>query len=231
VLGVQRKANQFESISASSANMLATAQELCRHVLPWQLGYSAVPFDIKTGSFGYEHSALIAKNGDAELWQNLCSIDNAPPIRGLTAVDWTAASIALQVFPYGNLYRPSGYPSNAPVGDQHGQIAASLKSDNTMPWCIVMPTDAALAAIAQKYVVDNAVNGTPLPFCPDSLITGGYQMKQDAPGAGNGNSDLQNWATRGAINAGLAVFLYLDQVVAHGLKPVPDYDHCEQLNQ
>jgi hypothetical protein len=36
VLGVSRKANQFESVTASSANMLATAQELCRHVLPWQ---------------------------------------------------------------------------------------------------------------------------------------------------------------------------------------------------
>jgi hypothetical protein len=30
------------------------------------------------------------------------------------------------------------------------------------------------------------------------------------------------------MNAGLSVFLYLDSV-EHGTKPIPDYDHCEQL--
>jgi len=232
VLGVPRKTSQFESVSPSSANMLASAQELCRHVLPWQYGNTTVQFDVAGGAFSYDHSALIPTNGDAELWQTLCSIDNAPPIRGLTAVNWTAPTISLQLYTFANLYRPAGYPAGTPVGDQYGHVAPSLQPSNTMPWCILKPTaNASWAAIAEKYVVDNAVNGMPLPFCPDSLVSGSYQMKQDPPGAGTTNNDLQNWATRGAINAGLAVFLYLDQVVVHGLKPPPAYDHCEQLNQ
>ena len=210
--------------------MLATAQELCRHVLPWQVGYPIVPFDIGTGSFDPTHSALISTNGDAELWQTLCSIDNDPPIRALAAKDWTASNVQFSISTYDNLYRPSGYPANTPVGDQHGRIATSLLPDNTMPWCILKPTDATMLALAQQYVVSNAVNGAPLPLCPDTLSSGNYQLHQDPPGTGS-NDELENWATRGAINAGLAVFLYLDQVVVHGLQPVPAYDHCEQLNQ
>jgi mono/diheme cytochrome c family protein len=230
VLGVPRKTNAFQSISASSANMLATAQELCRHVLPWQLGYDKVPFDVATGSFSYEHSALIPTNGDAELWQSLCSINNEPPIRGLTAVDWNATPVAFVLDPYQNLYRPSGYPADTPVGDHHGKVAPLLGPDNVLPWCIVTPSDAGQAAIAQKYAVDNAIDGTPLPLCPDSLLSGNHQMLQDPPSLDNGHDDLGNWATRGAINAGMAVFLYLDQIVVKGLKPVPAYDRCEAAN-
>jgi len=231
VLGVSRKSNQFESISASSANMLATAQELCRHVLPWQPGYDSVPFDVTTGTFNYDHSALIPTNGDAELWQELCSVDNDPPIRGLTAVDWTKTPVSFNIYPLVNLYRPAGYPPNTAIGNQKGQIVPSLQSDNTMPWCLLKPTNSSLISIAEQYVVDNAVNGTPLPLCPDSLTTGNYQMQQTASDPGSANNDLQNWATRGAINAGIAVFSYLDQVVAHGLNPQPAYDHCELLTQ
>jgi len=106
-----------------------------------------------------------------------------------------------------------------------------LQPDNTMPWCILKPASSDLLSIAQQYVVDNAVNGTPLPLCPDSMTSGNYQMKQTAQTAGSTNNDLQNWATRGAINAGIAVFEYLDQVVAQGLQPQPPYDHCELLTQ
>ena len=67
-------------------------------------------------------------------------------------------------------------------------------------------------------------------MCPSSLISGGYQMLQDVSGPGGTNEDLYNWANRGAINAGLAVFLYLDQVVVNGLQPKPSYDQCELLS-
>ena len=229
VLGVTRKTSQFESATATSANMLATAQELCRYVLPMSGGHNLVPFDPATGSFSYDASALIATNGDAELWQNLCSIDNPPPIRAISAQDWTAApAVAFVNYTFTGMYRSAGYPPNTPVGDQNGNVAASLQVGNTMPWCIIRPTDTSRAAIADKYVVDHAVGGGPLPFCPTSLLTGGHQMLQDS-GTDATNHDLEDWATRGAINAGLAVVLYLDQVVAHGLQPKPAYDHCELI--
>jgi hypothetical protein len=197
-------------------------------VLPLAGGQNFVPFDPTTGSFGYDASALITSNGDAELWQNLCSIDNPPPIRAITAKDWTASSITFLNYTYANIYKASGYPPNTPVGDQNGNIAASLQPDNIMPWCLIRPTDASQAVIADQYVLANAVGGVPLPYCPTSLLSDGYQMLQGGGPDGTIN-DLQDWATRGAINAGLAVFLYLDQVVAHGLQPKPAYDHCEQL--
>jgi len=78
-----------------------------------------------------------------------------------------------------------------------------------MPWCILRPTNSADLPVAQQYVVDHAISGNALPFCPDALISGGLQMRQDLPGSGGANNDLQNWATRGAINAGLAVIFVL----------------------
>ncbi len=230
VLGVGRKANVFDSITATSANMLATAQELCRNVLPLPGGVDFIQFSVATGNFTYGSSSLIPTNGDAELWQNLCSIDNPPPIRGLTGADWTQDPVNFNIYPYQNLYRQAGYPSNTPVGNQYGQVVPSLQPDNTMPWCIMPPTNPAQLPTAQQYVVSHAISGNPLPMCPSSLISGGYQMRQDVSGPGGTNEDLYNWANRGAINAGLAVFLYLDQVVAHGLQPKPSYDQCERLN-
>jgi hypothetical protein len=210
--------------------MLATAQELCRNVLPWIGGYDHIQFGPAAGSPSLDISALITSNGDAEMWQNLCSIDNPPPVRGLVAESWTTDSVNLYVWPLKSLYRQEGYPANTPVGDQYGHVASNLSSDNTMPWCIVAPTNSADLAAAQKYVVDHSIGGVALPFCPQSLVSGGYLMQQDLPGSGGTNTDLENWATRGAINAGLAVFLYLDQVVVHGLKPKPAFDHCEQIS-
>lgn len=226
VLGVARRANVFSSVTATSANMLATAQELCRNVLPLPGGGDPIPFYPTSGSFDYQSSSLIATNGDAELWQNLCSIDNPTPIRGLIAANWTQSSTSFTIKPLENLYRQQGYPPNYPVGNQYGQIVPSLQADNTMPWCIMQPTDPTELPNAQQYVVNHAIAGNPLPFCPQSLTAGDYQMRQDS----QGNNDLYNWADRGAINAGLAVFLYLDQVVVHGLQPKPSYDQCELLN-
>ena len=37
------------------------------------------------------------------------------------------------------------------------------------------------------------------------------------------------WAMRGAANAGLVVFLYLDQMVRGQITSRPPYNHCELL--
>ena len=49
---------------------------------------------------------------------------------------------------------------------------------------------------------------------------------------GNGGflyPDADKWATRGAINAGLAVFLYLDQLSKGLIQAKPLYNQCELL--
>jgi mono/diheme cytochrome c family protein len=226
ILGQKR--HSFQSVTAASANMLSAAVELCRNVVPWNLGYQTVDFDPRTATFNYDHSALISSNGDAELWETLCSIGNSPPIRAISADDWTKGG-ALHLRPLSNVYRREGYPSNTPIADQSGKVKSSLTDDNLMPWCIIRPTDAAQTAIADQYVTDHGVDGTPLPYCPESLLSGGHQMLQDLPGTGS-RHEFDDWAVRGAINAALAVFLYLDQVVAHGYKPKPDYNRCDLIN-
>jgi hypothetical protein len=227
VLGQKR--HSFQSVTAASANMLSTAVELCRNVVPWNLGYQSVDFDPSTATFSYDHSALIASNGDAELWETLCSIGNSPPIRAMSSAKWQDGNVSLSLQPLYNVYRREGYPLNTPVADQNGNVRPALTDDNIMPWCIIRPSDAAQAAVADRYAVDHGVAGTPLPFCPSALLSGGFQMLQDLPGTGS-RREFDDWAARGAINAGLAVFLYLDQVVAHGYKPKPDYDRCDLLN-
>ena len=67
-----------------------------------------------------------------------------------------------------------------------------------------------------------------MPFCPESLLTDAFLMHQD-PALGAANHDLEDWATRGAINAGFAVFLYRDQLETAGANPKPSYDRCDLL--
>jgi len=227
VLGQKRES--FRSVNVASANMLSTAVELCRNVIPWHIGYQLVDFDPRTATFSYDNSALIASNGDAEVWETLCSIGNSPPIRGISADKWVDGSVALHLRPLSNVYRREGYPPNTPIADQYGNVRAALTDDNVMPWCVIRPSDPAQAAVADRYVAEHNVGGTPLPYCPDSLLTGGFQMLQDQPGTGS-LREFDDWSVRGAINAGLAVFLYLDQVVTHGYRPKPDYNRCDLLS-
>jgi hypothetical protein len=43
-------------------------------------------------------------------------------------------------------------------------------------------------------------------------------------------TDANTWGTRGAINAGLAVFLYIDQLSRGMITAKPPYNQCDQLN-
>jgi hypothetical protein len=40
---------------------------------------------------------------------------------------------------------------------------------------------------------------------------------------------IENWATRGAINAGLAVFLFLQEFERGTITPKPLFNQCEKL--
>jgi hypothetical protein len=40
--------------------------------------------------------------------------------------------------------------------------------------------------------------------------------------------DVQRWSIRGAINAGLAVFLYLDALERGQIQPEPPFNKCEE---
>jgi hypothetical protein len=212
VAGTKRSVPLLD-LHSLSANMLAAAQVAC-NVFPTY----ATTFDLKgnNGSiFGYvaEGSQLIHSNGDAELWQALCTLNNPPPVRGVYVSD---TLIALQ-----ETYDPSAFKSTDRVGNHRGQIVSGLTSDNLGPWCIqkVLGGDGQPLSVIEKYRQDNAIGGEPLPYCPDGAQAVSWRFDEEKK---------TRWATRGAINAGYAVFVYVDRVMKGLEKPVY-YDQCEQL--
>jgi mono/diheme cytochrome c family protein len=229
VLGVARTGAR----PPPDANMLATAQNLCKQALP--IDTSADPTNVAASDFvfdpklGYAKTSLIHDNGDAELWTKLCAIDNPRPLRVLTAY-WGSSPGTFHVRPNWDFYSPANYPANAPVGDARGHVVAGIADDNPVPWCLRVPRNPQAAAVANAWVDDPAhysSDGAPLPFCPKEVVP----PSPDYPGADGHLSinELQRWGTRGAINAGFAVFVYLDQLMRGNVKPKPAYDHCELL--
>jgi hypothetical protein len=230
VLGVPR------SLDAShfGANMLAVAQALCASVVPAPQGFSTgtacnqlAKADVAPGWWQIEASGsgeklvnsppgLIPNNGDAELWLHLCSMNNPLPI---FATDHEG-------YIYGDqdAYPQSIYPPTAPIGNDRGETdpgGLASGQSNFMPWC-VRPTDNC--------------GGEPAPnpqwaVCP---AESGIDDPTYLPGNPNywpkNLFDRQSWAARGAINAGFAVFVYLEALARGTVSTLPTYDQCENLN-
>jgi mono/diheme cytochrome c family protein len=211
VAGAKRSVPLLD-INALSANMLAAAQVACGVFTTY-----AGPFDVtgRNGSlFGYvaQGSQLIHSNGDAELWQSLCTLNNPPPVRGVYVSE---TSITLQ-----EAYDPSAFKSADRVGNHRGQLVTGLGADNLGPWCIQkLLENGAPKPVVEKFRHDNAIGGEDLPYCPDGVEAHSWRFDADKK---------QRWATRGAINAGYAVFVYVDRVMKGLEKPIY-YDQCELL--
>jgi hypothetical protein len=74
--------------------------------------------------------------------------------------------------------------------------------------------------------------GKTLPLCPDHVAAAdenspGLILTTDSPP--RNDPDVDNWALRGAMNAGMFVFVYLDALSKGTVKPVPAYTRCEEL--
>ena len=84
---------------------------------------------------------------------------------------------------------------------------------NLLPWCVVN------TAAGREYAAAHPIGDPPepLPVCPANL---GTPMSDEA-------QDL--WALRGAMNAGLSVFMYLDLVTRDSKRVVPPYDRCDLM--
>jgi hypothetical protein len=111
-------------------------------------------------------------------------------------------------------------------------VSAGLGAGNVLPWCIERPRRAgqedpeALAKLGQVW----SELGRPgeAPLCPDSLFIGaatGLELLRVAPlDQADRRRDL--WATRGAMNVGASVFLYLDALSKGEAVPKPAFDAC-----
>jgi hypothetical protein len=230
--------------------MLDVARTFCDDVLPNTLArrkkFEPTRGAIVTLAMTSENSpsqdpALISPrvdtNGDAELWQQLCTFQNPLPMRVVTATwDELAGPSVLKfeiastdaVFgsssgdttpPTHDLWRRDGY-GTGPVGDHLGRIRSGVDSQNLAPWCLRTPSDPSVKTALESYWHDQWADGSPPPYCPVAFLSDEAGHLTDV--------EASDWSRRGAMNAGLSVFLYLDSV-EHGTKPIPDYDHCEQL--
>jgi hypothetical protein len=221
VLGVSRRNPGI--LNVIDANMLSVPLALCNAALPANIS-NFVP---AKGDLDYSDSAtykspLIASNGDAELWWALCSLDNeAPPVRVVTPELKTSIEFKIATPFFGSLRHASAYPAGAPVGDQRGRIENGITAANTAPWCILRPSDPAVLQAVQSYWEEHASAGAEPPYCPDAFIEveTNWVTEQEA----------ERWATRGAMNAGFSVFLYLDALAKGKIqRPVP-HNRCEDL--
>jgi len=225
-----------------SANMLSVAKSLCLSLLGPAAGNEFQVFD---PAYGYLESTssnpvgaktllanweLLAGSGDAELWLDLCAVHNPPPVRiltmgpsGLQVSDAFATDGTLDVVDYNALVPWASYPAGAPIGNEHGQtVAFDPAADgadgspgNAWPWCVQDPAYAAAHG---------------LPACPTCLFSTTVDCNGAAVPTGGpylSDTDANTWGVRGAINAGMSVYLYVQSIENTG--PPPDYNQCDLL--
>jgi hypothetical protein len=170
------------------------------------------------------------------LWLKLCNLGNRPIVR-VPFVDgsWTASSRVTGLTVSGfNLYwavGPNGaaYYGANPVMDQRGNVQQGVTADNTFPLCISKPTDATQLGYATAALQAGPVQGNVIPFCPDGFVQASHQLNVVSGGGTTDFADGRKWAARGAINAALAVFLYLDQIERNPSSLQPLYNQCNLL--
>ena len=241
IIAVTRVLDQQRVLLAGqlSANMLSEAKTLCASLLGPTQYQSGTTFHPAPGHGYLEMNgeklnldqALIATNGDAELWLRLCSLANPPPVHLLRFAD--SASFTLQNVPPaydedhnlailpGTLVDAASYPA-APIGNERGTSDPSLLASNEWPWCL----DKTGASASQLAWARSAS----LPLCPDAVVAAAAGCRAAvAPATPNcfGTDEANRWAVRGAVNAGFSVYLYVKSLEASG--PQPDYNQCSLL--
>lgn len=177
-------------------------------------------------------TGLIVTNGHADLWQRLCTLDNPLPVR-MVSFETTGQTDFLYV---SGLYRRAHYPAGAEVGEG-GRKVAGLSPSNISPWCVIPPSPQSGAGRVsiERFPDYLQRTGLQLPMCPAEILA------DDAPGrilfpkalpdgtVITGDDDVERWAIRGAMNAGMSVFVYLDAISRGLIQPKPAYNRCQDL--
>jgi mono/diheme cytochrome c family protein len=196
---------------SGDANMLSLAATVCSSVLgaSYNSGLRSIPAGNLNGSSlrGFVLSpggALIEEIGDAELWLALCSLDNPPPIRAI-------ASGSL----IGQLFDPLSYPAGAPIGNHLRATVpyeqpTSVLASNLFPYCYGAGSSPELQ-----------------PRCPENLRR---LRTYDNNAEGAANDEVKAWVLRGAVNAGLSVFVFLDLMSRGDPRGrLIRYDECDRI--
>jgi mono/diheme cytochrome c family protein len=231
-------------VSEGNANMLQLARELCRSTLPLSGGAKnnqkiLLPAFMtrKAGQSGpagepaeitWELApGLIGRNGDAQMWASLCSLNNPVvrvPVPNLAQGDMDYGKPLLS--PTDSFYRAKGYPA-APIMNHRGDIDPDgVHADNLFPLCI---RDSDWTGLEKPKIGD-----TVIPPCAPSLFEGVdgkpkykfVSMTQDNTNYNLVDADL--WAARGAANAALAVVVFMEKFERGEAALKPAFDKCEK---
>ncbi len=203
----------------------------------------------KSGKHLRAASNLFTNSGDAEFWLKTCSLDNQPPVRALYGsvddgtfhhgiqvdVDQSNRLFSVDLFSAENYdLDQNGSPEVHPVGNDRGTVDQGITPlsghfpTNLQPYCYrpgtssVGPTCPPTIGSGNWRVIDSAAEATGNPSC-------GKVNNPNAPNPCWGSDEADRWATRGAINAGLVVYLYLQAVSQGTLTPLPPNDRCDLL--
>lgn len=225
--------------TVGSANMLETGHQLCRVALPADIGradggVAANDFDPGIGGGrDYSRSPLIWENGDADLWETLCAYGQKTPVRvitfiqghpklGLSPNNITSMQSANDGVPFWDLYDPDAYGNN-PVMTPHGVVNGVGNEPYT--WCAA--TREMLTPIGKGDGPDETYKiPAGMPTCPDPKQFSPPKTWSDVLWK---QERANQWALRGAMNAGLAVFSYLDAIAKGKVKPALQYNECSSL--
>ena len=229
VFGVGRASNQISP--TGSPNMLKLAKELCLNVLPAVDASYDLATLFKDGHLSWgDQTGLIDLNGDAEMWLRLCSLNNRQIVRVPFVTKWTSETTPA-LAPQESLYYADAYPATAPVLDHHGNVVNGVKPDNLFPLCIRKPTDATELKASDDFIAKQPVKP---PYCPTELFANNDMWKlssspnPDGPALPRVLTDARKWSVRGAVNAALSVFLYLDSIERGTVVPKPAFNLCEK---
>ena len=246
--------------SQGTPDMLRLGLDLCKQIATSDLQQTQISLSqfVATGQMGWSSATgLVDKNGDAEMWLRLCNLSNRPFVRvpSVSGGKWTPGTGAGGLTITGSrLYwavGPNGedwYGAN-PVMDQLGNVNNGVTSTyltngvtnpNLFPICVQKPTNATELQVATQALQASPVAGkNVIPFCPDGLqtpngvpfIDPSHLLAVDSTGASPDFQDGVKWAARGAINAALAVFLYLDQIERDPSMRQPLYTQCNLIGK
>jgi mono/diheme cytochrome c family protein len=222
-------------------DMLRLGLTLCEQIVsadPSETVVYPLTTFIHNGQMGWSlQSGLIDSNGDAEMWLRLCNLNNRQIVRAAVLQGgWTAAADAGNLQVNGTkLYWATDangkdlYGQN-PVLDHTGNVQMGVTPDNLFPICVPKPTDPTeLQNATTALQAKPALGKSPVPFCPDGFLTTSNQLVVDDSTGQSISVDGRAWAARGAINAALAVFLYLNNIESNPSQRQPLYTQCNLL--
>ena len=210
--------------SLASPNMLATARALCQaavlHDNSSHVGsvkYSSTAGYVRDPNV--QNTMLIESTGDGELWRQICSRGQKSPVHMLVSSQEGLIENDVQEpgdtsgHRFQKLYDPDAYGDN-PVMTPNGVSQHGVTNGDVDTWCFDGPPSFSQG----------------IPLCPDPSKLNPPRTSDDVLWYSQKQTE---YSIRGAMNAGEAVFVYLDALARPlaegGVPPTLQYNQCDKL--